>query len=90
MGFGHSVQPIPGTTVSFFSLYCIFRKSMVYFFIWSRIDMDGIPMKQKTRWHDALVLAAVLCAAFLIVTGTQQITGRIDGVASMVFVLAVF
>ena len=42
-------------------------------------------MKQKTRWHDALVLAAVLCAAFLIVTGTQQITGRIDGVASMVF-----
>ena len=27
-------------------------------------------MKQKTRWHDALVLAAVLCAAFLIVTGT--------------------
>ena len=29
-------------------------------------------MKQKTRWHDALVLAAVLCAAFLIVTGTQQ------------------
>ena len=35
-------------------------------------------MKQKTRWHDALVLAAVLCAAFLIVTGTQQITGRID------------
>ena len=25
-------------------------------------------MKQKTRWHDALVLAAVLCAAFLIVT----------------------
>ena len=47
-------------------------------------------MKQKTRWHDALVLAAVLCAAFLIVTGTQQITGRIDGVASMVFVLAVF
>ena len=47
-------------------------------------------MKQKTRRHDALVLAAVLCAAFLIVTGTQQITGRIDGVASMVFVLAVF
>ena len=47
-------------------------------------------MKQKTRWHDALVLAVVLCAAFLIVTGTQQITGRIDGVASMVFVLAVF
>lgn len=47
-------------------------------------------MKQKTRWHDALILAAVLCAAFLIVTGTQQITGRIDGVASMVFVLAVF
>ena len=47
-------------------------------------------MKQKTRWHDALVLVAVLCAAFLIVTGTQQITGRIDGVASMVFVLAVF
>ena len=34
-------------------------------------------MKQKTRWHDALVLAAVLCAAFLIVTGTQQITGQI-------------
>ena len=29
-------------------------------------------MKQKTRWHDALVLAAVLCAAFLIVTGTQH------------------
>ena len=32
----------------------------------------------------------MLCAAFLIVTGTQQVTGRIDGVASMVFVLAVF
>ena len=28
-------------------------------------------MKQKTRWHDALVLAAVLCAAFLIVVTEQ-------------------
>ena len=42
-------------------------------------------MKQKTRWHDALVLAAVLCAAFLIVMA-RQVTSRIDGVASMVFV----
>ena len=47
-------------------------------------------MKQKFRWHDLLVLAGVLCAACAVVAGTQQITGRIDGVASMVFVLAVF
>ena len=47
-------------------------------------------MKQKFRWHDLLLLAGVLFAAFGIVTGTQRITGRIDGVASMVFVLAVF
>ena len=30
-------------------------------------------MKQKTRWHDALVLAAVLCAAFLIVAGSTAL-----------------
>ena len=47
-------------------------------------------MKQKFRWHDALVLAGVLCAACAVVAGTQQVAGRIDGVASMVFVLAVF
>ena len=47
-------------------------------------------MKQKFRWHDLLVLAGVFCAACAVVAGTQQITGRIDGVASMVFVLAVF
>ena len=47
-------------------------------------------MKQKFHWHDLLVLAGVLCAACAVVAGTQQITGRIDGVASMVFVLAVF
>ena len=33
-------------------------------------------MKQKTRWHDALVLAAVLCAAFLIVTCCVPVTMR--------------
>ena len=47
-------------------------------------------MKHKIYGRNALVLAGVLCAAFGIVAGTQQITGRIDGVASMVFVLAVF
>ena len=47
-------------------------------------------MKQKFRWHDLLVLAGGFCAACAVVAGTQQITGRIDGVASMVFVLAVF
>ena len=47
-------------------------------------------MKQKFHWHDLLVLAGVFCVACAVVAGTQQITGRIDGVASMVFVLAVF
>lgn len=46
--------------------------------------------KQKRLLHDALVLTALLCLAFGAVTLIQIETGRIDGVASMVFVLAVF
>lgn len=47
-------------------------------------------MKLNRMLHDALVLAAVLCTAFAAVILIQLETGRIDGIASMVFVLAVF
>lgn len=47
-------------------------------------------MKRGNRLHDVLVLAFMLCAAFAAVTLIQVETGRIDGVASMIFVLAVF
>lgn len=47
-------------------------------------------MKRGGKLHDALVLAVGLCLAFASVMLIQVGTGRIDGVASMVFVLAVF
>lgn len=47
-------------------------------------------MKEKAWWQNALILIGILCLSFVVVTGSQLITGRIDGVASMVFVLAVF
>ena len=40
--------------------------------------------------HDALVMAAALCAAYGMVLLTQEIMGRIDGVAMLIFMLAVF
>ena len=47
-------------------------------------------MKQMLRKKDVWVLLAALIGAFACVTLIQFISGRIDGVASMVFVLAVF
>lgn len=45
-------------------------------------------MNQKLR--DALTVVAALCISYIVVIGMQQVTGSIDGIASMVFVLAVF
>ena len=45
-------------------------------------------MKQTIRKTDILVLLGVFALAFLVMFGIQRISGRIDGVASMVFVLA--
>ena len=47
-------------------------------------------MRSSTHRHDALVMLSGIAAAFLVVSGIQVLSGRIDGVASMVFVLAVF
>ena len=47
-------------------------------------------MKQTFHRRDISILLGVFCLAFAVVFGIQQISGRIDGVASMVFVLAVF
>ena len=50
-------------------------------------------MKQKTQKisrKDPLVLVGALVLAFAWVAGIQYISGRIDGVASMIFVLAAF
>jgi len=47
-------------------------------------------MKQTIRKTDILVLLGVFALAFLVMFGIQRISGRIDGVASMIFVLAVF
>ena len=47
-------------------------------------------MKWKGWPRDVLVLAATMCAALAVMLLMQRLTGRIDGVASMVFVLAVF
>ena len=47
-------------------------------------------MRSSTRRHDALVMLSGIASAFLVVSGIQVLSGRIDGVASMVFVLAVF
>lgn len=46
--------------------------------------------EKKFPWRDILVLAAALLAAFASVWAIQEVSGRIDGVASMVFVLAAF
>ena len=46
-------------------------------------------MKQMLRKKDVWVLLAALIGAFACVTLIQFISGRIDGVASMVFLLAV-
>lgn len=48
------------------------------------------PKKQKFSLKDPLVLVGALAAAFAGVAGIQMVTGRIDGVASMIFVLAAF
>ena len=47
-------------------------------------------MKQPIRKKDAFILVGVFCLAFAVVSAIQVVSGRIDGVASMVFVLAVF
>ena len=47
-------------------------------------------MKQMLRKKDVWGLLAALIGAFACVTLIQFISGRIDGVASMVFLLAVF
>ena len=47
-------------------------------------------MKQMLRKRDIWVFLAALIGAFACMTLIQFISGRIDGVASMVFLLAVF
>ena len=47
-------------------------------------------MKGKFPWKDVLVLGGALAAAIAGVAAIQAVSGRIDGVASMVFVLAAF
>ncbi len=47
-------------------------------------------MKKRTILHDALIMAAALCAAFGMVVFTQAVMGRIEGVAMLIFMLAVF
>ena len=47
-------------------------------------------MKEKTPLQDALLMTCALCTAFGMVVLTQAITGRIDGVAMLIFMLAVF
>ncbi len=46
--------------------------------------------KAHGKTKDLLVMLAALCMAFAAVAGTQRITGRIDGVAMLIFMLAVF
>ena len=47
-------------------------------------------MKEKPWWENALILLGVLASAGGIVALVQVVTGRIVGVASLIFVLAVF
>ena len=42
-------------------------------------------MKKSTWYRDPLVMLAALCVAGVAVVWVQRITGRIDGVASIVF-----
>ena len=47
-------------------------------------------MKKRTWYRDLLVMLAALCVAGVAVVWVQCITGRIDGVAMLIFMLAVF
>lgn len=47
-------------------------------------------MKKSRMIRDALWMVLVLCSAFASVVLIQNVSGRIDGIAAMVFVLAVF
>ena len=47
-------------------------------------------MKRKRRLHDALVMAGAMAGAWATVIVMQQIAGRIDGIAAMIFTLMVF
>lgn len=47
-------------------------------------------MEQKAWWKDLLLMLAALCTAYASVVVVQLVTGRIDGVAMMIFMLAVF
>ena len=47
-------------------------------------------MKKRTWYRDLLVMLAALCVAGVAVVWVQRITGRIDGVAMLIFMLAVF
>ena len=50
----------------------------------------GMCMKRRTLLHDAVVMLLALCAAYAMVMLTQAIMGRIEGVAMLIFMLAVF
>lgn len=51
----------------------------------------GEPFMKKSTWYrDLLVMLAALCVAGVAVVWVQRITGRIDGVAMLIFMLAVF
>ena len=47
-------------------------------------------MKQKKWWRDFGLMLAAMCIACAAVVGVQRVTGRIDGVAMLIFMLAVF
>ncbi len=47
-------------------------------------------MKKSIWYRDLLVMLAALCVAGVAVVWVQRITGRIDGVAMLIFMLAVF
>lgn len=47
-------------------------------------------MKQKPWWKDPVRMLCALCAACVAVVVVQKVTGRIDGVAMLIFLLAVF
>ena len=63
---------------------------MVYFSGKGNSDEEGLRVKGKFPWKDMLVLGGALAAAIAGVAAIQAVSGRIDGVASMVFVLAAF
>lgn len=44
----------------------------------------------RVRLRDALTTVGLMCAAYAAVMGVQYITGRIDGVAMLIFLLAAF